>query len=184
MGKTYPELDDKLCAFIKAQQLYFVATAPLDEQGHVNLSPKGLDNTFAILDSKTVAYLDYTGSTAETIAHCKENARIVIMFCAFDGAPMILRIHGMAKVIEAGTPEFEELQHHFGDCTGARSIIFVEAKRISDSCGYGVPLLEFKGHREVLPKWIARKGPDGIAEYQADNNTVSIDGLPALGSHK
>ena len=180
MGKTYAELDARLQQFIMEQRVYFVATAPLAADGHVNLSPKGLDGTLAILDKKTIAYLDFTGSAAETIAHGKENGRIVLMFCAFEKAPNIVRVHGRAEVIEFDDDEFETLRRHFGPSAGVRAIIRVHAERISDSCGFGVPLYEFKGHRKQLPAWVQRKGPDGIAAYQDTNNTESIDGLPAL----
>ncbi len=180
MGKIYPELNARLCDFIEQQQVFFVATAPLAADGHVNVSPKGLADTFTILDPTTVAYLDFTGSTAETIAHSKENGRITLMFCAFTGPPMILRIYGTAEVITVDHAEFVSLCEHFGDTTGARAIIRVQAERIGDSCGYGVPRYEFLEQREQLPKWVERKGPEAIVAYQQENNTKSIDGLPAL----
>ena len=180
MAKTYDAIDDKLRGFIEKQKMFFVASAPLDAEGHVNLSPKGLEGTFAIVDPRTVAYLDLTGSGVETIAHLRENGRVCVMFCAFEGPPRIVRIHGTGDVIEPGEAEFESLSAHFAEYPGVRSIIRVRAGRISDSCGYGVPLYEHKGERDQLQRWAQRKGEDGIAQYQRDNNTESLDGLPSF----
>src|SRR5262245_52004943 len=142
MGKTFESIDAPLEAFIRAQQMYFVATAPLDAHGHVNLSPKGLD-TLRILGPRAVAYLDHVGSGAETVAHLRENGRIVVMLCAFQGAPRIVRLHGRGLVWEPGEPEFERLRPLFPDGPVGRAVIQVEIERISDSCGFGVPLFEF-----------------------------------------
>jgi len=177
MGKTLSAIDDRLRQLIEAQQMFFVATAP--REGRLNLSPKGLD-TLRILDERTVAYLDFVGSGVETIAHLKENGRIVIMFCAFSGAPNIIRLHGRGEVVEPSSPEFDSLRANFPDFPGARSIIRVHCERVSDSCGYGVPLYEFKGHRTQLVEWAAKKGPEALAEYQRQKNAVSIDGIPGL----
>ena len=180
MAKTYDAIDGKLRAFIEQQKMFFVATAPLTPDGHVNLSPKGLAGTFAILDEQTIAYLDLTGSGVETIAHLRENGRVCAMFCAFEGPPRIVRVHGTGDVVEPHDQEFESLNAHFDDYPGVRSIIRIRASRISDSCGYGVPLYDHKGERDQLQRWADRKGEDGIARYQRDNNTESLDGLPSL----
>jgi hypothetical protein len=180
MAKTYDAIDGKLRAFIAQQKMFFVATAPSSPDGHVNLSPKGLAGTFAILDERTIAYLDLTGSGVETIAHLRENGRICVMFCAFEGPPRIVRVHGTGDVVEPHDQRFESLNAHFDQYPGARSIIRIRASRISDSCGYGVPLYDYKGERDQLQRWADSKGVDGIAQYQRDNNTESLDGLPSL----
>jgi hypothetical protein len=179
MAKVYPEIDENMAAWIRRQHLFFVATAPLSDDGLINCSPKGL-NTFAILDSHTVAYLDLTGSGVETIAHLRENGRIVLMFCALEGAPKIVRLHGIGSAIEPHMPEFAELRAHFPDAVGVRSVIRIDVTRVSDSCGFGVPLYEYVDERDAMVKWAKAKGEDGIAAYQAKNNRQSLDGLPAL----
>ena len=181
MGKVYEEIDSTLAEFLHRQRLFFVATAPLAATGCINLSPKGFD-AFAIIDPRTVAYLDLTGSGVETVAHLNENSRIVLMFCAFEGPPKIVRLHGLGEVIEPGDADFEALRARFGSFTGVRSIVRVAVTRIADSCGYGVPLYEYVGDRDQLAKWAEHKGPDGIREYRAKNNAESIDGLPGLRS--
>jgi hypothetical protein len=178
MGKVYDEIDERLAAFIDKQQMYFVATAPLAVEGHVNLSPKGLDS-FAILGPRTVAYLDVTGSGIETVAHLRENGRIVILFCAFEGPPKLVRLHGHGEAITPEHPEFAGLVARFPEQRAVRSVIRVEVARISDSCGYGVPLYDYCGQRDQLGAWAERKG-DAVVEYQRDNNARSIDGLPGL----
>lgn len=184
MAKTFDSFEPKVRAFIEAQRMFFVATAPSGADGHVNLSPKGLAGTFAILDERSVAYLDFTGSGVETIAHLRENGRICVMFCAFDGPPRIVRIHGAGDVVEPSDAEFESLKQAFDEYPGVRAIIRIRASRISDSCGYGVPLYEYQGERDQLQRWAERKGPGGLAQYQSDNNTESVDGLPSLlGDH-
>jgi hypothetical protein len=179
MGKLFPELDDSLRAFIARQHVFFVATAPSGPGGHVNLSPKGLDS-LRIIGPTRVAYLDYTGSGAETLAHVRENGRIVIMLCAFEGAPRIVRLHGRARVVEPGEAEFPALLSHFAPGPGVRSILHVGLERISDSCGFGVPLLRFENDRPQLAAWAERKGAAGLLAYQREKNATSIDGLPAL----
>jgi hypothetical protein len=179
MGRLYEEIDAGLQAFIEAQRLFFVATAPLDASGHVNLSPKGLD-TFRVLGTRQVAYLDHVGSGAETIAHLKENRRIVMMWCAFQGPPRIVRLHGRGEVLEPRSGEYQRLRPLFPETPSGRAIIHVVADRISDSCGFGVPLYEFQGERSQLAAWAGRKGAEGLRQYQAKTNTVSIDGLPAV----
>lgn len=179
MGKLFAELTDDLRAFIADQQMFFVATAPLSADGHVNVSPKGLD-TFRILGPTTVAYLDLTGSGVETIAHLRENGRLSVMFCAFTGRPRIVRILGRGRVVMPTDADWAEVSAGFPPFPGVRLVIVLDADRISDSCGYGVPLFEFTGHRQQLTDWADKKGPDGVAEYQAKKNRESIDGLPGL----
>jgi predicted pyridoxine 5'-phosphate oxidase superfamily flavin-nucleotide-binding protein len=179
MGRVDDAISDELADFIAAQHVFFVATAPSGHDGHVNVSPKGLD-TLAVLDPNTVAYLDLTGSGVETIAHLRDNGRITIMLCAFDGKPLIVRLYGRGEVLPIGEPEADALMSHFGSFPGARSVIQVRVDRVSTSCGYGVPLLQYEGERDQLRKWAERRGPDGLVEYRADKNAASIDGLPGL----
>ncbi len=179
MGKQYDAIDGKLEDFMSRQHVFFVATAPLAGDGLVNVSPKGLDS-FRVLGPRTVAYLDLTGSGIETVAHLKENGRIVIMFCAFDGPPRIVRLHGRGEVVEPGAPEFDDLAGRFPDHPGVRSVIRVHCHRIQDSCGFGVPRMTFEEDRTQLPAYAERKGPEGLAEYKATKNAVSLDGLPGL----
>lgn len=179
MGKVYTEIDVPLREWLSKQKIFFVSTAPLSQKGLINCSPKGMD-TFRVLGPKTIAYLDLTGSGVETIAHLKESGRIVIMFCAFDGPPKIYRFHGIGKVIEPGDARFEQQAQFFQIVSGARSIIEIEICRISDSCGYAVPLYEFKGYRDTLAKWAETKGVEGLKKYREEKNFKSIDGLPGL----
>lgn len=179
MGKLYDEIEASLRAFIEAQHVFFVATAPLSESGHVNLSPKGLD-TFRILAPDRVAYLDHVGSGAETIAHLKENGRIVLMWCAFQGPPRIVRLHGRGAVRDPSDARYGELRTHFPATSSERSIVEVSVRRISDSCGYGVPLYRFEGERSQLTDWADRKGSEGVRRYQLEKNRSSLDGLPAV----
>ena len=186
MGKLYDQLEPKLVEWIERQRLFFVGTAPLGADGHVNVSPKGPIDTLRVLGDRTVAYLDYAGSGAETIAHLKENGRDVVMLCAFEGPPRIVRLHGRGTVHQLGSPEFDELYSRFelGErAPASRSVVVVEIDRIADSCGYGVPLMSFEGERPQQLDWIDRKlrtGPDAILDYIAGKNASSIDGLPAL----
>jgi hypothetical protein len=179
MGKTTSSLDDAARRFIEAQHIFFVASAPLDAAGHVNLSPKGLD-TFRILSPATVAYLDFNGSGVETIAHLKENGRIVLMFCAFQGPPNILRLYGHGRVVEPHQTEFATLAPNFPLHENARSIIVVELTRVTDSCGYGVPRFTYDGEREQLAAWASRQGEQGLKSYRQRKNKHSIDGLPGV----
>lgn len=180
MGRVYDEIDERLAAFLLRQPVFFVATSPLAADGHLNLSPKGLAGTFTVVGPRAVAYLDLTGSGVETIAHLRENGRIVVMVCAFQGPPRIVRLHGTGTPHLPGTARFAELRPCFTDLPGVRSIIEIETTRISDSCGFGVPRMQFVEERPDLDRWAARKGPDGVAAYQAKNNLVSLDGLPGL----
>ncbi len=179
MGKTYEVIDERLAEFIERQHMFFVGTAPSGGDGHVNISPKGYD-TFALLGPSTVAYLDLTGSGIETVSHLRDNGRIVIMFCAFEGPPKIVRLHGRGQVLELGEPEFDELVDRFPSHVGARGIVRVEVTRVSDSCGYSVPLLRYEADRDVLEKWTRKRGEDGVRSYRAEANRHSIDGLPGL----
>ena len=175
MGKEYEGIAPELAAWIKAQPLFFVGTAPLAAAGHVNVSPKGLD-TLRILGPQRVAYLDLTGSGAETIAHVRENGRIVLMFCAFAGPPKIVRLHGKARML----PVSSDLRGHFPAHMGARAIVDVAVTRVSDSCGYGVPKFGAPEPREALDMWTQKKGAEGLAAYRRQKNARSIDDLPAL----
>lgn len=181
MGKTYPEIEPKLASWIGKQHLFFVATAPLADDGFVNCSPKGLDS-FCVLDPHTVAYLDFNGSGVETIAHLRENGRIVIMFCALDGSPKIVRLHGQGRSVEPSDAEFAGLRAQFTTDNPVRSIIVVDVTRISDSCGFGVPVYEYVGERDALTRWATSKDEAGIATYQQQKNRQSLDGLPGLKS--
>lgn len=179
MGNILKTLDNEAKQFIKAQSMFFVASAPLDREGHINLSPKGLD-TFRILGPRTVAYLDFTGSGVETIAHLKENGRIVLMFCGFQGPPNILRLYGKGRTVELHEPEFNVLQAHFPVFENTRAIIVIELTRIANSCGYGVPLLKYEGERSHMAAWASKQGPDGLKAYRQEKNSRSIDGLPGI----
>ena len=181
MGKVFDGIDERNADFIRAQRVFFVATAPLSGEGHVNLSPKGLEG-LAILDAHSVAYLDLMGSGIETVAHVRENGRIVLMFCAFEGPPRILRLHGRGEVVEPGDPEWDALAGRF-EKSGhrlARSIVRVRVERVADSCGYGVPRYAFEGERSQLYDWAERKDDATLAGYRRDYNDKSLDGLPGL----
>ncbi len=189
MGKVFDGIDERLERWIAAQPMFFVGTAPLDPDGHVNVSPKGPIDTLRLLGPQTVAYLDHVGSGAETVAHLRENGRIVIMLCAFEGPPRIVRLHGRGSVVGASDPRFEELLDAWAFAEPAvpgmrRSIVLVELERIADSCGYGVPLMTYQGQRPHSELWAEKKlrvgGPDALLEYQRAKNLVSIDGLPAV----
>lgn len=178
MGKL-ALIDDSIREFIAAQTVFFVGTAPLAANGHINVSPKGLD-TFRVLSPTTVGYLDLTGSGIETIAHIRENRRIILMFCAFQGPPRILRLHGTGTVIEHHKKKFSELRSHFPDYEGVRAIIVVELTRVSTSCGFAVPLLRYEADRNQLQVWTRGKGPEGLKTYRQQKNHQSIDELPGL----
>jgi len=179
MGKLRSEIDDAMRRFVEKQHVFFVATAPAGIDGHINCSPKGLDS-LRVLGPTTVAYLDYAGSGAETIAHLRENGRIVIMLCAFEGPPKIVRLHGQGEVVMPDDAGFAELLAHFEPGAGVRSIIRIAVDRISDSCGFSVPLMKYERDRTQLNEWAERKGENGLARYQREKNAVSIDGLPAI----
>ena len=190
MGKFYDTIDGKLRDWIERQSLFFVATAPTSANGHVNVSPKGPIETFRVVDERRIAYLDFVGSGAETVAHLRENGRIVVMFCAFEGRPRILRLHGFGYAVQRGDERFREMYEALGFSSvervpgSSRAIVVVEVERISDSCGYGVPLLRYEGRRPQQVAWFERKtaarGTNALARYVAERNAESIDALPAF----
>ena len=189
MGRTYDGIGDELRRWVARQAMFFVGTAPRADDGHVNVSPKGPIGTLRVLDERTVAYLDVVGSGAETIAHLRENGRIVVMLCAFTGPPRILRLHGRGEVITPGDTRFDDLLER---CAfdgpsvpqAMRSIVLVDVTRVADSCGYGVPLMSYEGERPHGDAWAAKKvrvgGADALREYQREKNSRSLDGLPAV----
>lgn len=180
MGKVYDGISVELQAFLERQPMFFVATAPLAADGHVNVSPKGLDGTFAVLGPRHVAYLDLTGSGIETVAHLRENQRITLMFCAFDGPARIVRLSGRGSVVTCDDADFEALVAPFTRLPGERAVITVDVDRVADSCGYGVPRMELVEQRDRLLTSLAAKGDDGLVAYRAERNATSIDGLPGL----
>ncbi|MBC6956428.1 MAG: pyridoxamine 5'-phosphate oxidase family protein [Anaerolineae bacterium] len=177
MSKFFDSITDELRRFIAKQHVFFVATAPLADDGHVNLSPKGLDS-FRVLSPHQVAYLDMTGSGNETSAHLAENGRITFMFCAFDGPPDIVRLYGTGRTILPGTPAWDALAPQFTLFTGVRQIIVADIHKAQTSCGYAVPYFDYVGQRDTLIKYWEVKGDAYKAEYQANKNASSIDGLP------
>lgn len=179
MGKLYDQIDDRLKAFIEAQKMFFVATAPSGTGGHVNMSPKGYDS-FRILGPTTVAYLDLGGSGIETLAHVRENGRITFMFCAFEGAANILRLYGTATAVNFDEPGFAEKLALFPEFPKARSIFIAEITRIQDSCGWGVPFYSFEGERDQLVRTNAHRSDEEWRERRYVSNATSIDGLPGL----
>lgn len=189
MAKVYDGIDARQREWIERQALFFVGTAPLAGDGHINVSPKGPIGSLRVLDEHTVAYLDIVGSGAETIAHLRENGRIIVMLCAFDGPPRILRLHGSGTVHRPGEPEFDALlaRCDFVETSlpeARRSVIVVDVTRVSDSCGYGVPLMSYEGERPhsrlSAEKRVRTRGPDAYREYEERHNTTSLDGLPAV----
>ncbi|MFD0145131.1 MULTISPECIES: pyridoxamine 5'-phosphate oxidase family protein [unclassified Streptomyces] len=186
MGKTHERIDGRLRAFIEAQPVFFTATAPLDSEGTVNLSPKGVSGSFAVLDERTVAYLDFAGSTAETVAHLRENGRITLMWCAFQGPPNIVRVHGRGEPVFRDDPRWEALVAHFPgvDVTqhGLRAIVVVTAGTIRDSCGYGVPFMTYDEDRDLHAKRFAREDDASLSAYfgKKEHIATSMDGLPGL----
>jgi hypothetical protein len=179
VGQCYPCLDDRLTAFIRAQKVFFVATAPLAPDGHVNVSPKGYDS-LAILDERTIAYADFGGSGIETHAHVRENGRITLMFCAFEGPANIVRVYGRGEVVSFDDPGFEAAMAAFPHVGRARGVITVHIEHVADSCGWGVPFFEFKGEREQLRRWVEAKPFGEWAQHRREANAASIDGLPGL----
>ena len=179
MGKVYEHITPELSTWVTQQKMFFVATAPLSGEGLVNCSPKGGDS-FRVLNEHQVAYQDLTGSGIETVAHLRENGRIVVMFCAFEGAPKIVRFHGTGEVMGREHPEFAGLAAHFPDNPGTRALIRITVTRVSDSCGFAVPLYEFREPRLVLDKWAESQGDEGLRTYRRSKNAQSLDGLPGL----
>ena len=189
MGRIYEGIDEHQRAWIARQPMFFVGSAPLDADGHVNVSPKGPIGSLRVLDDHTVAYLDVVGSGAETIAHVRENGRVVVMLCAFEGPPRILRLHGRGEIVLAGEERFGELLAQGGYEQSEvpeshRAIVVVHVSRVADSCGYGVPLMDYVGERphqtKSSQKRIRTQGPDAYVHYQREKNALSIDGLPAV----
>lgn len=180
MSKLYEGIDGRLREFIERQHVFFVATAPLSGDGHVNLSPRGIAGTAAVLDAHTFAWLDGTGSGSETIAHLRENGRVTVMFCAFEGPPNIVRLHGRGRVVTLYDAEYDALAARFAELPGARAVIVVDVERVSDSCGFGVPLLSYEGERDLLQQYFGRRDADGCADYRRRKNRTSIDGLRAF----
>ncbi|HEY8561909.1 MAG TPA: pyridoxamine 5'-phosphate oxidase family protein [Pyrinomonadaceae bacterium] len=177
MAKFFERIDERIRGFIEAQKMFFTASAPLSGDGRVNLSPKGID-TFRVLDEKTVCYLDLTGSGNETAAHVAENGRLTIMFCSFEGAPLILRLYGRGEIVARPSEKWNEFAALFDDYPGTRQIVLLHVESLQTSCGYGVPLYDFKEDRAQLIKWAEHKGEDGIRNYWREKNQTSIDGLP------
>lgn len=185
MGHVYDGIDAQLAGWIEAQPVFFVATAPLAGDGLLNLSPKGTVGTFKVLDEHTFGYLDMIGSGVETIAHLRENGRVCVMLCAFDGKPNIVRLHGTGRPVPAGTPEYEQLLARFGPAAEQRraylrAVTVVDVTRVSDSCGYAVPKMALVAEREALDKVLASRDDEHHARYKAERNAVSLDGLPGL----
>ena len=179
MGKVFDGIDEALRRWIAAQPMWFVATAPLAADGRVNVSPRGHDS-FSVLDRHRVAWVDYTGSGVETLAHLRENGRICVMFCAFDARPRIVRLHGRGTVALPGDPAYDDLVARHPAHPSTRAVVVVDVERVSDSCGYGVPVMDLVGERDLLRLSAEKRGPDGLAAYRAEKNAVSLDGLPGL----
>jgi len=177
MAKNSVSIADHHKSFIERQKMFFVATAPLMGNGHINLSPKGLDS-FRVLSPTRVAYMDITGSGNETSAHILENGRITFMFCAFDGPPNILRLYGKGYTVLPSHDQWKALSPLFDELPGARQIIVADIYEVQTSCGYSVPLYEHVGERDHAIKWVEKKGPEGLQQYKAEKNMVSMDGLP------
>lgn len=177
MGKFFDSINESHREFINAQHLFFVGSAPLAGDGHINISPKGLDS-FRVLSPNQVAYLDLTGSGNETSAHLLENGRITFMFCAFNGAPNILRLYGQGRVSLPDSPDWAALASQFTLIPGARQIIIADIHRVQTSCGFAIPLMDYVEDRETLVKWAETKGDAGLSAYQQEKNTRSIDALP------
>jgi hypothetical protein len=189
VAKVLDAIDDRLARWIGAQAMFFVGTAPRADDGHVNVSPKGPIGTLRVLGPHRIAYLDLTGSGAETIAHLRENGRVVVMLCAFVGPPRIVRLHGHGRVVRPGDDGWDALlaEAGFEEPTvpeSRRAVVDVAVRRIADSCGYGVPLMAYEGERPHArlsdEKRLRTRGPDAIARYRAEHNARSIDGLPAV----
>ncbi len=177
MGKFNDFIADQHREFIEAQHLFFVSTAPIGAEGHINLSPKGLDS-FRVLSSTMVAYMDIVGSGNETSAHLLENGRITFMFCAFGGPPNILRLYGKGYTVLPGDPAWNELSAHFTLLPSTRQIIAADITKVQTSCGFGVPFYKYTGERDHAHKWAEKKGQEGLEQYKKDKNLTSLDGLP------
>jgi Pyridoxamine 5'-phosphate oxidase len=176
MGKRVSVITPELQNFIGEQSVFFVASAPLSANGHVNVSPKGLD-TFRVLGPRQVAYLDLTGSGNETAGHVAENERLTIMFCAFSGRPQIVRLYCRARVVVRGGAEWPSLIKQFPSHPGRRQVIVGDVEFVQTSCGYGVPEMKFVSRRETLTRWAEAKGDEGLVEYRRIHNRSSLDAL-------
>jgi hypothetical protein len=177
LAAFHSSITPELQTFIAAQPMFFVGSAPLSGDGHINLSPKGLD-TLRVLSPKRVSYLDVTGSGNETAAHLLENGRITLMFCAFADPPKILRLYRRGRAVQPGDAEWSELAAMFAAFTGTRQIVVAEITRIQTSCGFGVPLMKLEAQRTMLEEWARTKGEEGLKQYRKKKNRSSIDGLP------
>ncbi|MCD0484029.1 pyridoxamine 5'-phosphate oxidase family protein [Streptacidiphilus sp. ASG 303] len=183
MAHVHEGIGERLRAFVEEQSVFFVGTAPLAPDGHVNISPKGARGSLAVLDEHTVAYLDFTGSGAESLAHLRENGRITLMWCSFGATPDVVRVHGRGEPVFRDDPRWDGLIGHFPQVSGhpgARAVVLVHALRVSDSCGYAVPFLEYRGERDLLVRYFGRRDEAFHADYVERKNAVSIDGLPAV----
>lgn len=178
MGKVFDGIDSCLQAWITAQPMWFVATAPLAASGHVNLSPRS--GGLSLLGTHRLAWVDSTGSSAETIAHLRENGRVTLLWCSYDRRPRLVRVHGRGSVALPGSTAYEEVAALSPEQPSPRAVVVVDVDRVSDSCGYGVPVMEVVGERDLLRLSADKRGPEGLAAYRADKNAVSLDGLPAL----
>jgi hypothetical protein len=178
MGKEHNQITPEHRAFIEDQKIFFVCTSPLSAEGHINLSPKGFD-CFRVLSHTMVGYLDIIGSGNETSAHLLENGRITFMFCAFDGPPKILRLYGKGRTVLPGDAEWDEFSNHFTILPATRQIIIADLFKVKSSCGFGIPIYDYKEERDHAFKWAEKKGEDGLEEYKREKNMISIDGLPA-----
>jgi hypothetical protein len=179
VGKVFDGIDEALAGWIAAQPMWFVATAPLSGDGHVNVSPRGLD-TLSVLGPHRVGWVDLTGSGVETIAHVRENGRVCLLFCSYDKRPRLVRLHGRGAVHLPGSAAFDEVASRHPEHLSTRAVVVVDVDRVSDSCGYGVPVMDLVGERDLLDLTARKRGPEGLAAYRAERNAVSIDGLPGL----
>ncbi|WP_428660006.1 pyridoxamine 5'-phosphate oxidase family protein [Runella sp.] len=177
MGNFFTSIKTNHRSFIEKQHLFFVSTAPLTSEGHINLSPKGLD-CFRVLSDNKVAYMDLIGSGNETSAHLLANGKVTFMFCSFDAAPLILRLYGKGSVILPTSEEWASYASHFTIYPSTRQIIVADIDLVQTSCGFGIPQFEYKGERDIHFEWADKKGEDGLAEYIKEKNLVSLDGLP------
>ena len=177
MGKFFDSILDQHKIFIEKQKMFFVATAPLTTDGHVNLSPKGMD-CFKVFPDNRVAYMDIIGSGNETSAHLLENGRITFMFCAYEGPPNILRLYGHGYTVLPGDAEWPQFAPHFNMVLATRQIIVADIDMVQTSCGFSVPLYSYDGERDHAQKWAEHKGAEGLEKYKAEKNFVSLDGLP------
>ena len=180
MGKIHDAIGSRLREFIAEQHVFFVATAPSGPDGHVNVSPKGLTDSFVVIDDHTVAYLDLTASGAETIGHLRDNGRVTVMFCSFARTPNVVRLHGHGRFVTLHDVDFAAWAALFPQNPAARAVVIIDVERVSDSCGYALPILELSDERDILTPNMERRGPDGRAAYRRQKNAVSIDGLPAF----